>query len=103
MDAQGFTSADEFHQALPAFLPDCLVLDVQMPGTNGLRLQEQLAQEGRSIPIVFITAHDDPAARACALERGARDFLRKPINDDVLLSAIGLALRPLKSGPQGEL
>ncbi len=92
MDAHGFTSAEAFQEAFRSALPDCLVLDVQMPNANGLQLQEQLAQQNRTIPIVFITAYDDPPARMRALERGAAGFLRKPFNDESLLNAIDLAL-----------
>ncbi len=100
MEAQAYTSAEAFHATLRCGLPDRLVLDVQMPGTNGLRLQEQLAQEGRFIPILFITARNDEAARACALERGAVGVLGKFFDDEVLLSAIEVALKRSKSGPQ---
>ncbi len=102
MEAHGFTSAQAFQEAFRSALPDCLVLDVQMPDINGLQLQEQLAQQKRSVPIIFITAYDDAASRARAMEHGAADFLRKPFDDQSLLNAIDLALHPHTSGRPSE-
>lgn len=102
MDAETFSSAEaylELADAMPSFRPDCMILDIQMPapGMNGLELQSRLA--GRNIPIVFITAHDEPGTREQALRAGAIAFLRKPFNDELLETTIRAALA---SGPSGE-
>ena len=70
----------------------CLILDVRMPGLSGLELQRQLVASGSSIPIIFITAHGDGAARAQALGAGAAAFLRKPFTEEALLQAVDDAL-----------
>jgi FixJ family two-component response regulator len=72
-----------------------LVLDIRMPGMSGLALQEKLAAEGSSSPIIFITAHDDEETRTAALEGGATAFLVKPFEDDALLAAIDDAAREI--------
>ena len=70
----------------------CLVLDVRMPGLDGLALQEKLAESGREIPIIFITGHGDVPLAVRAMKAGAIDFLNKPFNDTDLLQAIEHAL-----------
>ncbi len=70
----------------------CVVLDVRMPGLDGLALQEKFAESGRDIPIVFITGHGDVPLAVRAMKAGAIDFLNKPFNDVDLLQAIALAL-----------
>jgi FixJ family two-component response regulator len=71
----------------------CLLVDVQMPGMNGLELQSELAAAGYGIPIVFITAYDNKDTRWQAMQAGAVAFLGKPFNDEELLQAVRLALR----------
>ena len=73
--------------------PGCLILDVRMPGTSGLELQEQLIASGVKIPIVFMTAYEDPQARDQAMGRGAVAFLQKPFDDQSLRRAIDSALK----------
>ncbi len=90
-----FASADEFlaHERESPAEGGCLVLDVQMPGLNGMDLQEALsAGEGR-LPIIFITGHGDIPLSVRAMKKGAVDFLTKPFDDKDLLSAIAVALR----------
>ena len=70
----------------------CLILDVRMPGLSGLELQRQLVSSGFSIPIIFITAHGDDAARAQAFGAGAVAFLRKPFTEEALLKAVQAAV-----------
>lgn len=70
----------------------CVVLDVRMPGLDGLALQEKLAEKGREIPIIFITGHGDVPLAVRAMKAGAIDFLNKPFDDTDLLNAISLAL-----------
>lgn len=88
LDADAFASGREFLDSLAAQLPDCIVLDLHMPGMNGLDIQQQLARGGRQMPIVVITGHDEPLARAQCLSAGAAAYLRKPIDDEALLDAI---------------
>jgi len=82
-----FASAQEFLSRARADVPCCLVLDVTLPGLNGLELQRQLA-ERTEMPIIFITGHGDVPMSVQAMKAGAVEFLTKPFNDDVLLDAI---------------
>ena len=72
--------------------PDLLVLDVRMPGMNGLDLQNHLAASGRAIPIVFITAHENGIAKTTAIAAGAVAFFQKPFDERDLLGAVCKAL-----------
>jgi len=83
-----YESAEAFLDADVMTECDCLVLDVNLPGRNGLELQALLVASGRSCPIVFITAHADERTRGQALENGAADFLRKPLDGERLLETI---------------
>ena len=87
-----FANADEYLARVPHPGPACLVLDVQLPGLDGLALQQQLMEEGRMEQIVFITGHGDIQMGIGAMKRGAVDFLPKPFRDDELLSAVAQAL-----------
>lgn len=91
-----YASAQEFLSAVPIFAEGCLILDMRMPGLNGLGLQAQMAVLNYKLPIIFITAFDNPQERKLAMDAGASAFLRKPLNDQELLealkSACGLAL-----------
>jgi FixJ family two-component response regulator len=87
-----FANAAEFLARVPHPGPACLVLDVQLPGLDGLALQQQLTEEGRMEQIVFITGHGDIPMGIGAMKRGAIDFLPKPFRDDELLSAVAQAL-----------
>jgi FixJ family two-component response regulator len=72
--------------------PACLIVDLRMPGTNGLDLQEALARRGHSHPVIFLSAHGDIPSTVRAMRNGALDFLTKPVPTAVLLEAIGRAL-----------
>jgi FixJ family two-component response regulator len=87
-----FASAAEYLACVPHLGPACLLLDVQLPGLDGLALQRQLTEEGRMEQIVFITGHGDIPMGIGAMKRGAVDFLSKPFRDDELLSAVAQAL-----------
>lgn len=87
-----FASATEFLRLGHNEDTKCLILDVRMPGLSGLELQRHLVASGSSIPIIFITAHGDEAARAQALSAGAVAFLRKPFTEEALLNAVQAAL-----------
>jgi FixJ family two-component response regulator len=87
-----FASAEDFLTSGRLPQTACLVLDVHMPGLNGLELQSHLISEGHQVPIVFITAFSDESARDQALTAGALGYLVKPFEETDLLSAINLAL-----------
>jgi FixJ family two-component response regulator len=96
MEAETFSSGQNFVdllEAMPSFQPDCLILDVQMPGLNGLDVQEQLVRSGKNVPVIFITAHDEVGVREKALAGGAVAFLRKPFNDELLIKTMREALK----------
>jgi len=83
-----YASAQEFLSAVPLFAGGCLILDIRMPGLNGLGLQAQMAVLNYKLPIIFITAFDNPQEKKQAMDAGASAFLRKPLNDKELLEAI---------------
>ena len=90
--AAAFESAESFLSSGNLDNTACLVVDVQMPGMNGLQLQSQLAAAGCRIPVIFITAFDDKEARRRAMQAGAVAFLGKPFSDEQLLQTIRSAL-----------
>jgi FixJ family two-component response regulator len=95
LDADTFGSAEDFLASLPqASPPDCLVLDLQMPGTSGLDLRRQLVRTGPQVPTVIITGHDEPGMEARCLGAGASAYLRKPLEARTLLAAIEAAIHP---------
>jgi FixJ family two-component response regulator len=87
-----FASAQEFLDRPRPFTPSCLVLDVSLPGLNGLDLQKRVAAERTDMPIIFITGHGDIPMSVGAMKAGAVEFLTKPFSDEVLLTAIRQAL-----------
>jgi len=90
--AETFASAQEFLARPRAVAPSCLVLDVSMPGLNGLDLQQRVAVERADMPIIFITGHGDVPMSVQAMKAGAVEFLTKPFGDNVLLTAIRNAI-----------
>src|SRR5258706_95596 len=87
-----FATAEEFLRNKLPDAPSCLVLDVSLPGVNGLEFQRQLADAGVQIPIIFITGHGDIPMSVKAMKSGAVEFLTKPFQDHDLLDAITQAL-----------
>lgn len=87
-----FQSARDFLSRPRALVPNCLVLDVNLPDLNGLDLQELVAAERTEMPIIFVTGYGDVPMTVKAMKAGAVEFLTKPFNDEVLLTAIGQAL-----------
>lgn len=88
-----FSSAEEFLGSTHASVPDCLILDIRMPGMNGRELQRHLRADGSTIPVIFITAHEtDEGGRRGALREGAVDYLIKPFSEEALLKAVQAAL-----------
>ena len=88
-----FASAQEFLNHPRTLVPSCLVLDLSLPGLNGLELQQRLAIEHIDMPIIFITGHGDVPQTVQAMKAGALEFLTKPLDSDALISAICNALR----------
>jgi FixJ family two-component response regulator len=87
-EARTYTSARDFLAALPEGLPECLIVDLQMPEMTGLELQRHLNSTGIRIPTIVITAHDEAGARERSESAGAIAFLSKPLQDTSLLAAI---------------
>lgn len=93
LDTRSYVSAADFLERARLDAPGCLVLDVRMPGMNGLDLQQELQRRGLALPIVFITGHGDIPMSVRAMKQGALEFLTKPFRDQDLLDAIDQALR----------
>jgi FixJ family two-component response regulator len=90
--AESFGSTEEFMRAERADVPSCLVLDVRLPGMNGLDFQDEMERAGLNIPVIFITAHGDIPMTLRAMKAGAVEFLSKPFQKEDLLTAIEQAL-----------
>ena len=101
-DVRTFTSALEFIEGRELAAPACLVLDLNMPGLNGLDLQEYLADQEISLPIVFITGYGTVPDSVKAMKAGAVDFLQKPFSDGDLLSAISHAIETDRGAKQDQ-
>jgi len=95
--AETFASAQEFLDRPRVLVPSCLVLDISLPGLNGLDLQERVARERTDMPIIFITGHGDVPMTVRAMKGGAVEFLTKPFSDEALLRAIRQALERSKA------
>ncbi|MGA8617465.1 MAG: response regulator [Candidatus Sulfotelmatobacter sp.] len=91
--AAAFESAEIFLRSGHLHDTSCLIVDVQMPGMDGLQLQSHLAAAGCGIPIIFITAYESKDSRQRAMQAGAAAFLGKPFSDEQLLQIIRSALR----------
>jgi RNA polymerase sigma factor (sigma-70 family) len=85
---EAFASPREFLERAPHEGPGCVVLDLRMPGTSGLDVQEALATAGRLLPVVFLSGHGSVPATVRAMKAGAVDFLTKPFEDRELITAI---------------
>jgi FixJ family two-component response regulator len=92
LNVQVFSSAAEFRQYELPSIPSCLVLDIRLPGVNGLEFQDALANSGVHVPIVFMTGHGDIPMSVKAMKAGAVDFLPKPFRDQDMLDAVSRAL-----------
>ena len=96
---EAFEAAEDYLQSDAAKRTACLILDVRMPGLNGLELQRRLADQGRAVPIIFITSYPNERVRRRAIRAGAICYLSKPYSEEDLLGCIRLALD--KSGSKG--
>jgi FixJ family two-component response regulator len=91
--AEAFASAEEFLAQPPFSGTGCLILDVRMPNVTGPQLRDQLDARNSLLPIIFLTGHGDVPTSVDAMKKGAVDFLLKPVDDQVLLQAIQLAVQ----------
>ena len=105
LQPQLFASAREFLAHPKVLIPSCLVLDVSLPGLNGLELQKRIAADRFDLPIIFITGYGDVPMSVQAMKAGAIEFLTKPFSDEVLLTAIRGAIErsQLALGQQAEI
>ena len=95
MAAETYASSEDFVnqiESIPFFQLDCVILDVQMPGMNGIEVQRRIRCIHKDMPVIFITAYEDRAAREHALAGGALAFLRKPCNDALIIRTLDAAL-----------
>jgi FixJ family two-component response regulator len=92
LTAQTFASGEEFLAAARSKVPGCLILDVNLPGLNGLDLQQEIAESDAEIPIIFLTGYGDIPMTVHAVKAGAANFLTKPVDDEELLKAVRQAL-----------
>ena len=96
-EAVAYPSGDEFLDSLEAIHPDCLILDLRMPGRDGFEVLARLAALESGFPVVVLTSYSSPDVRRRAIEAGVSAFLEKPVDRSVLLDAIELALAPSES------
>jgi len=101
--AEVFVSVEDFLESSQLGQTACLILDVRMPGMDGLDLQRWLAETGRRIPIIFMSARASEEEESRALRAGAADFLRKPMSKEALLRAVRTVLDPPDKDPSKEL
>jgi FixJ family two-component response regulator len=88
LEADTYASGKDFLEASAERMPDCLVLDLHMPGMSGLQVLQELRSAKKALPAVVITAYDEPATREQCLAAGAAAYLRKPLDERLLLNAI---------------
>jgi two-component system response regulator FixJ len=92
LTASSYETAFAFLDAAPELIDGCILLDVRMPGMDGLELQEHLNSLGINMPVIMMTAKGDVGTAVRAMKAGADDFIEKPFDDDLLLGAISAAL-----------
>ena len=92
LDAITYASGEAFIASLEISTPTCVVLDLRMPGMNGLEVLKRLAARAEKFPTVIVTAYDEPGSAEMCLNAGAAAYLRKPIDDDLLLQTIRTTL-----------
>jgi FixJ family two-component response regulator len=91
-----FANCMELFNAIPVFDPDCIILDLYMPGLDGLEVLSYLRKTGLKTPVIMITAQDDPTLRTTCLNAGASAFLRKPLQATDLLAIIAQTTGPAR-------
>ena len=103
LEVSSFASARQFLDGYDRRAPGCLVLDLAMPGLNGLELQAALEREASPLPIIFLTGRGDIATSVQAMKHGAVDFLTKPVDDAALLAAVHDALAASRTRHRADL
>src|SRR3954469_18196602 len=99
MTGASFANCMELFNGIGPFKPDCIILDLYMPGLDGLEVMSHLRKNGTKEPIILVTAQDDPALRDICLKAGANAFMRKPLPATELLSVIAQLARAPSQGP----
>jgi FixJ family two-component response regulator len=97
-----FESAQEFLARLPTVIPNCLILDVNLPDLSGLDIQQRISSEKSSTPIIFITGYGDIPTSVRAMKAGAAEFLTKPLDDEIMIHAIRDALLRSQTNQKSE-
>jgi FixJ family two-component response regulator len=97
--AVAFSSGAEFLASLQTNSPSCVVLDLHMPGLSGFDVQSRLSTGGHAVSVVIITGHDTPESQQRVLAAGATAYLRKPVDDQILLDAVTAAIPSSSNGP----
>ena len=92
LNVETFATADDFLENYQANGPCCLLLDLQLPGLNGIETQQHLADKNLTLPIVFMTGHGDIPTSVNAMKNGAVDFLTKPVDDQTLVETVQRAI-----------
>jgi FixJ family two-component response regulator len=98
LDVRTFAAPQEFLRSKLPDAPGCLVLDVRLPGMSGLTFQQELAKQGLTLPVIFITGHGDIPMSVRAMKAGAVEFLSKPFHDQDLLDAVHAAIERDRKG-----
>jgi len=101
-EVRPYESAGHFLLAPPEEGPGCVILDLQMPGPSGLELQEAMTNRGDSLPVIFLSGHGNIRQSVHAIQRGAVDFLTKPVDPDELLRVVEKALARQKESAGAE-
>lgn len=101
-EVQTYGSAEAFLARPDTMARGCLVLDVTMPGLDGLALQRQLFENGQAMPIVFLTGHGDIPMSVRAIKAGAADFLTKPVASETLIAAVRVAIEQVSAARRAE-
>ncbi len=99
-DVEVFAAGQDFLNSLRRRLPDCVVLDLHLPGLTGLEVLQRLRQEGSRLPVLVITGKDEAGSMQAAFAAGAADYLVKPLDGQTLLAAVDAAVRRAR-GPGG--
>lgn len=94
-----FATAEAALTALGSLRPDCLIVDVRMPGIDGLTLQRMIAESSFAPPVILITGHGDVSMAVRAMKNGAFDFVEKPVDDEKLVDSIHAAISSRTSSP----
>ena len=100
--AADYATSEAFMKSHDPAIPGCLILDVAMPGVDGLELQQRLIDKGCNLPIVFLTGHGDIAMSVQAMRAGALNFLTKPVDEEALLGAVTEAVERDRSARRAQ-